>query len=191
MDTLINLLTYALPGGFVGSVFAWFAGRRERNNDMLAKLQASINLLSDENRKILAENVQLRRENATLQAKQEELLQSQAALLREVDRLRMEISKLTKLENGTNNKFDNTHGGDYRNPHVSAGVRKLQPELPQGGNHTGNPFGGLRHGGAGIRDSTDNDEGRRQRDCDIEASQSEGGSAGSGIEYDHSDAEPP
>ncbi len=87
MDILLNFLMYSLPSGFLGSVFTWLVGRREHNNDMLSKLQASINMLSEENRKILAENVQLRKENAGLQANQEEILQKQRALLREVDLL--------------------------------------------------------------------------------------------------------
>ena len=37
---------------------------------MLSQLQASINMLSSENRKILDENIQLRRENADLKANQ-------------------------------------------------------------------------------------------------------------------------
>ena len=81
MDILLNFLMYSLPGGFLGSVFTWLVGRREHNNDMLSKLQASINMLSEENRKILAENVQLRKENAGLQANQEEILKTQRDLL--------------------------------------------------------------------------------------------------------------
>ena len=104
MDILLNFLMYSLPGGFLGSVFTWLVGRREHNNDMLSKLQASINMLSEENRKILAENVQLRKENAGLQANQEEILQKQRALLREVDLLRGEIIKLTKKNNETSNQ---------------------------------------------------------------------------------------
>lgn len=96
MEFLLNFLMYSLPGGFIGSISTWFVGRRERDNDMLAKLQASINLLSEENRKILAENVQLRRENATLQANQEVLLQKQTTLLIEVENLKIEITKLTE-----------------------------------------------------------------------------------------------
>lgn len=104
MDSLLNFLMFALPGGFVGSVFTWLVGRREHNNDMLSKLQASINMLSEENRKILAENVQLRKENAGLQANQEEILQKQRALLREVDLLRGEIIKLTKRNDETSDQ---------------------------------------------------------------------------------------
>lgn len=93
METLINFLQFALPGGFIGSVFTWLVGRRRQDNDMLSQLQASINMLSEENRKILQENVQLRRENANLQANQEEMLQKLASLTKEVERLRKEIKK--------------------------------------------------------------------------------------------------
>lgn len=103
MDVVMNLLTYSLPGGFLGAVFTWVVNRRERDNDMLAKLQASINLLSEENRKILAENVQLRRENANLQANQEEMIQKLGVLTREVERLRKIIDN-PKTKNGNESK---------------------------------------------------------------------------------------
>ena len=95
MDTLINFLMFALPGGFVGSIFTWLFGRRKRDNDMLSQLQASINMLSDENRKILDENIKLRRENADLKANQEEMIQKLSRLTKEVERLRKVINKQT------------------------------------------------------------------------------------------------
>ncbi len=73
MDGLMDFLMFALPGGFIGSIFTMC---RKQNNDMLSQLQASINMLSSENRKILDENIQLRRENADLKANQEEMIQS-------------------------------------------------------------------------------------------------------------------
>lgn len=113
LDTLQNLLTFSLPGGFLGGVFTWIVSRRERNNDMLAKLQSSINLLSEENRKILAENVQLRRENANLQANQEEMLQKLGALTREVERLRENInSQNRKKKNESSNQRGYPHDGN-------------------------------------------------------------------------------
>lgn len=98
MDGLIDFLVFALPGGFVGSIFTWLFGRRKRDNDMLSQLQASINLLSNENRKILEENVQLRRENADLKANQEEMIQKLTRLTKEVERLRKVINKKTGNE---------------------------------------------------------------------------------------------
>lgn len=123
MESLLNFLMFALPGGFIGSVFTWLVGRREHNNDMLSKLQASINLLSEENRKILAENVQLRRENANLQANQEEILQKQRALLKEVERLRTEISKLT---NNKNYETINQRGNPYADSSRGASSRGMR-----------------------------------------------------------------
>ena len=70
----MQILAFALPGGFLGSVFTWIFSRRKQNNDFLKELQSSINLLSGENKKILEENIQLRRENIDLKANQEEML---------------------------------------------------------------------------------------------------------------------
>lgn len=95
MDGLMDFLMFALPGGFIGSIFTWFVGRRKQNNDMLSQLQASINMLSSENRKILDENIQLRRENADLKANQEEMIQKLSRLTKEVERLRKVINKQT------------------------------------------------------------------------------------------------
>lgn len=66
MDSIwMQILAFALPGGFLGSVFTWIFSRRKQNNDFLKELQSSINLLSGENKKILEENIQLRRETST------------------------------------------------------------------------------------------------------------------------------
>lgn len=113
MESLLNFLMFALPGGFIGSVFTWLVGRREHNNDMLSKLQASINLLSEENRKILAENVQLRRENADLKANQEEMIQKLSRLTKEVERLRKVINKQTGNDEKPNQR-DNPHADNGR-----------------------------------------------------------------------------
>ena len=93
MDGLMDFLMFALPGGFIGSIFTWLVGRRKQNNDMLSQLQASINMLSTENRKILDENILLRIENADLKANQEEMNQKLSRLTKEVERLRKIINK--------------------------------------------------------------------------------------------------
>lgn len=92
---------YGLPAGFIGAAFSWVFGKRKRDNDMLSQLQASINMLSEENKKILAENVQLRKENAGLKANQEELKHLLIQLAKEVDKLK-DIIKRTK--NGKDNQ---------------------------------------------------------------------------------------
>ena len=68
MDEVWNILAWAIPSGFLSSVATWLITRRKQNNDFLSELQSSINLLSSENKKILAENIQLRRENVDLKA---------------------------------------------------------------------------------------------------------------------------
>lgn len=147
MDFLLNFLMYSLPGGFLGSITTWLVGRRERDNDMLAKLQASINLLSEENRKILAENVQLRRENAKLQANQEVLLQKQTALLREVESLRVEITKLTNKENETFNQgCDPNAGTKCHSAHVRMLVDKDVNGKLRTKRNQNEHDGDLRHG---------------------------------------------
>lgn len=157
MDSLLNFLMFALPGGFVGSVLSWLVSRRDRDNDMLSKLQASINMLSEENRKILEENIQLRRENARLQANQEEILQKQRALLTEVEHLRAEIAKLTNNHNENTNIHSvysrdlirNDIDGLCRIPEEHRrrkGISGRKPErLPSGGERGGlAPYGGNR-----------------------------------------------
>ena len=46
--TLItDLLTYALPSGFLAGAVTWLVSRRKRRNDMLADMQRSIDLLCE------------------------------------------------------------------------------------------------------------------------------------------------
>ena len=46
--TLItDLLTYALPSGFLAGTVTWLVSRRKRRNDMLADMQRSIDLLCE------------------------------------------------------------------------------------------------------------------------------------------------
>jgi hypothetical protein len=120
MDVL-NFLMYALPSGFISSFLTWLVGRRKRNNDMLSELQASINMLSSENRKILDENIQLRRENAELKAKTDEMLLKLSALTKEVERLRKEVI----------NKKQKTDEAKRISNHSAAGVATLGLRHPQ------------------------------------------------------------
>lgn len=62
--TLItDLLTYALPSGFLAGTVTWLVSRRKRRNDMLADMQRSIDLLCEKYNDVLQENVTLRRES--------------------------------------------------------------------------------------------------------------------------------
>lgn len=100
MEVLIDFVKYALPSGFLSGVFTWLISRRKSNNDMLSNLQASINLLCEENRKVLTENLKLRSENVELKANQQEMLTELTRLRKEVERLRQVVSKF-------NNENDN------------------------------------------------------------------------------------
>lgn len=94
-EWLINLLMFGLPAGFLGSVVSWMFGRQKRDNDFIAELQKSINLLAEENAKTLREVVELRRENAQLLANQDEMSLQMRSLQRENATLSKTINDLT------------------------------------------------------------------------------------------------
>lgn len=92
---LSDLLTFALPGGFLGATASWVVGRRRRNNDFLSEMQRSIDLLSEKYNAVLQENVALRREKADWQVLQQELLIKVDRLTREVEGLRRNFNLKT------------------------------------------------------------------------------------------------
>ena len=66
---IINVLTTPLAG-----VIGWLVGRKKQKNDFLKDLQDSINLLSEENKKLMKEVIGLRKENIALRTEVEELI---------------------------------------------------------------------------------------------------------------------
>jgi hypothetical protein len=106
---LVDFLMYTLPSGFIGSVATWLVSRKKQDNDMLKELQSSINMLSQENRKILDENIQLRKENAAMSVRQEEMLLQMEQLTKEVERLRKVINKKQNKDEKSNQR-DDPHG---------------------------------------------------------------------------------
>jgi hypothetical protein len=56
--TIIETIGMPVISGIVG----WLAGTRKRRNDFLKDMQASIDLLATENRKLMADNLELRKE---------------------------------------------------------------------------------------------------------------------------------
>lgn len=109
LSWLSDLLAYALPGGFLGAAASWAVGRRKRNNDFLAEMQRSIDLLSEKYNQVLQENVALRREKADWQVLQQELVVKVDKLTREIENLRRKI----KLKNEIYEKrtFSPQHAG--------------------------------------------------------------------------------
>lgn len=189
MDTLINFLMFALPGGFVGSIFTWLFGRRKRDNDMLSQLQASINLLSEENRKILSENVQLRRENADLKSNQEEMILKLARLTKEVERLRKVISKQTVNDEKQNLGVDSRNhiAGRASSDRLQRGKAEPEPDASHG---PGRDKDRQRHYircqiGSDVTEHPGPSNGPQEHGADT------GDGTGTGSEPDDSPAEPP
>ena len=90
--------TYIIP--LVSAAAGWLAGSRKRRNDFLQDLQASIDLLSSENRRLLAditavnaEIVAVRKENEELKASVDRLCSENSQLQAEVRQLREQIKR--------------------------------------------------------------------------------------------------
>ncbi len=90
--------TYMIP--LVSATVGWIVGSRKRRNDFLKDFQASIDLLSSENRRLLvditavnAEIVAVRRENEELKASVDRLCAENSQLQEEVRQLREQIKR--------------------------------------------------------------------------------------------------
>ena len=98
MEALTFIGTYIIP--LFTAVIGWIVGSRKRKNDFLKDLQASIDLLSSENRKLLAditavnsEIVAVRKENEELKASVDRLCTENSQLKDEVRQLREQIKR--------------------------------------------------------------------------------------------------
>ena len=91
-DTLTFIGTYIIP--MVTAAVGWFAGSRKRKNDFLQDLQASIDLLSSENKKLLADITSVNAEIVTVRKENEELKASVDRLCNENAQLKDEIRQL-------------------------------------------------------------------------------------------------
>ena len=98
METLTSIGTYIIP--LFTAAVGWIVGSRKRKNDFLKDLQASIDLLSSENRKLLAditsvnsEIVAVRKENEELKASVDRLCTENSQLKDEVRQLREQVAK--------------------------------------------------------------------------------------------------
>ena len=96
--------TYIIP--LASAAVGWLAGSRKRRNDFLKDLQSSIDLLSSENRRLLAditavnaEIVAVRKENEELKASVDRLCAENAQLQDEIRLLREQVSEKTKQVN--------------------------------------------------------------------------------------------
>ncbi len=98
METLTFIGTYIIP--LFTAVVGWIVGSRKRKNDFLKDLQASINLLSAENKRLLkeitnanAEIVAVRKENEELKVSVDRLCSENSQLKDEVRQLREQIKQ--------------------------------------------------------------------------------------------------
>lgn len=92
MEGNVTVLGYVFSAltGLVG----WWAGKRKRNNDFLTDLQGSVNMLAEENAKLLKELVDVRKDNVILMSNQEQMKIEIEALRKENAALRKEIGEL-------------------------------------------------------------------------------------------------
>ena len=98
METLTFIGTYIIP--LFTAAIDWIVGSRKRKNDFLKNLQAFIDLLSSENRKLIAditkvnsEIVAVRKENEELKASVDRLCTENSQLKDEVRQLREQVAK--------------------------------------------------------------------------------------------------
>ena len=98
MEALTFIGAYIVP--LFTAAVGWIVGSRKRRNDFLKDLQASIDLLSSENRKLLAditsvnsEIVAVRKENEELKASVDRLCTENSQLKDEVRQLREQVAK--------------------------------------------------------------------------------------------------
>ncbi len=98
MEALTFIGTYIIP--LFTAAVGWLVGSRKRKNDFLKDLQASINLLSAENKRLLEEitstNVEIvavRKENEELKTSVDRLCTENSQLKDEVRQLREQIRR--------------------------------------------------------------------------------------------------
>ena len=98
MEALTFIGTYIIP--LFTATVGWLVGSRKRKNDFLKDLQASIDLLSSENRKLLvditvvnSEIVAVRKENEELKASVDRLCTENSQLKDEIRQLREQVAK--------------------------------------------------------------------------------------------------
>ena len=95
MEILQIVLQFAVPiGTFVAGLFT---GRQKKNNDFLAELQKSIDLLSAKNKELVHEVVNLRGETVQLKSEVVQLKSENAALRREVEDLNAKLANIKTI----------------------------------------------------------------------------------------------
>ena len=127
--TLKDVLMFV--GLCISNIGTWFISRRKQNNDFLAELQKSIDLLTEKYTKALDENVTLKEDNANLRSDNAQLLAIKRELADKIDKLTKKVDSLTKqLKNyEKNNQGISTYTTAIAHSTLPDGVR-----LDQGSN---------------------------------------------------------
>lgn len=127
--TLKDVLMFV--GLCISNIGTWFISRRKQNNDFLAELQKSIDLLTEKYTKALDENVTLKEDNANLRSDNAQLLAIKRELADKIDKLTKKVDSLTKqLKN-----YEKNNQGI--SPYATAIARSTLPDgvrFDQGGN---------------------------------------------------------
>ncbi len=92
MEALTFIGTYIIP--LFTATVGWLVGSRKRKNDFLKDLQASIDLLSSENRRLLADITAVNTEIVAVRKEDEELKASVDRLCTESSQLKDEVRQL-------------------------------------------------------------------------------------------------
>ena len=82
---LLDVANLLLPAA--AGAIGWLAGNRKRKNDFLSDMQASIDLLSEKNKRLVEEVVLLREENAKVRSEVTQLREENKALRLEIEAL--------------------------------------------------------------------------------------------------------
>ena len=96
--TLKDILLFV--GLCISNICTWLFSRRKQNNDFLAELQKSIDLLTEKYTKTLNENVQLKADNAKLLANQQVMEEKIDSLTRKIDSLTKQLKNYEKNNPG-------------------------------------------------------------------------------------------
>jgi len=102
MEILKDIMPYAVP--VLTAIAGWLGGTRKKKNDFLCEMQKSIDLLADENAKLVEkvvklnkEIVELRRENAELLSGQEKLRKENAEMKAEIEELNNRLANVKTI----------------------------------------------------------------------------------------------
>lgn len=91
----IQVLGYIIAP--ISSVIAWLAGRKKSKNDFLQEMQASIDLLVEKNKELVAEVTALRLENSGLRYDVQRLATENSKMSKEIEELNARLENVKTI----------------------------------------------------------------------------------------------